>query len=460
MKSTDLGAIILAAGKGTRMKSKHPKVLHPIAGQPMAAYPLELTHALGCSKTVVVVGHEADLVKDSFSDSHIDFIHQQEQLGTGHAVQVAWKELESFSGTVLLLCADVPLLRRETLEKLLSIHQTSGAIVSVLSAEIEQPYGYGRIVRDGAQICSIVEEKDASAEQKKIHEINTGIFALQAPDVATLLEQLDNNNSQQEYYITDIIELAAKQGLQVSSATLDDIHESMGVNDRSQLAAASALMRRRINHEHMLAGVSLEDPESTYIDATVRIEADVYIQSGVHLHGSTYIETDCIIETGSVISDSHIGARSHIRSSSSIEGSSIGEQCIVGPMAHLRPGTRLDGFNKIGNFVETKKAQIGIRSQASHLSYIGDAELGENVNIGCGTITCNYDGVNKHKTIIEDEVFVGSDTQFIAPVTIGRNSLVGAGSTITRDVAPNSLALSRVEQKVILDWRKKKKVEP
>lgn len=457
MKSADLGAIILAAGKGTRMKSKHPKVLHPIAGLPMVAYPLELTRALGCSKTVMVVGHEADLVKDSFCDSHVDFVHQHEQLGTGHAVQVAWKELEDFSGTVLLLCADVPLLRRETLEKLLHVHRTSGATVSVLSAEIEQPHGYGRIVRDGAQICSIVEEKDASAEQKKIREINTGIFALQAPEVATLLDQLDNNNAQQEYYITDIVELAAKQGLRVSSALLDDIHESMGVNDRSQLAAASTLMRRRINLEHMLAGVSLEDPETTYIDATVRIEEDTYIQAGVHLHGTTYIETDCVIETGAVISDSRIGTRSHIRASSSIEDSTIGEQCSVGPMAHLRPGTHLHGFNKIGNFVETKKVQIGMRSQASHLSYLGDAELGKNVNIGCGTITCNYDGVNKFRTVIEDEVFVGSDTQFIAPVTIGRNSLVGAGSTITRDVPPDSLALSRMEQKIIPGWRNKKK---
>ncbi|MFA5701336.1 MAG: bifunctional UDP-N-acetylglucosamine diphosphorylase/glucosamine-1-phosphate N-acetyltransferase GlmU [Desulfuromonas sp.] len=457
MKSADLGAIILAAGKGTRMKSKHPKVLHPIAGRPMVAYPLELTRALGCSKTVMVVGHEANLVKDSFCDSHVDFVHQHEQLGTGHAVQVAWKELESFSGTVLLLCADVPLLRRETLEKLLHVHRTSGATVSVLSAEIEQPHGYGRIVRDGAQICSIVEEKDASAEQKKIREINTGIFALQAPEVATLLDQLDNNNAQQEYYITDIVELAAKQGLRVSSAPLDDIHESMGVNDRSQLAAASTLMRRRINLEHMLAGVSMEDPETTYIDATVRIEEDTYLQAGVHLHGTTYIETDCVIETGAVISDSRIGTRSHIRASSSIEDSTIGEQCSVGPMAHLRPGTHLHGFNKIGNFVETKKVQIGMRSQASHLSYLGDAELGKNVNIGCGTITCNYDGVNKYRTVIEDEVFVGSDTQFIAPVTIGRNSLVGAGSTITRDVPPDSLALSRMEQKIIPGWRNKKK---
>ncbi|MDD2558914.1 MAG: DapH/DapD/GlmU-related protein, partial [Desulfuromonas sp.] len=235
------------------------------------------------------------------------------------------------------------------------------------------------------------------------------------------------------------------------------IHESMGVNDRLQLAAAATLMRRRINHEHMLAGVSLEDPESTYIDATVRIDADTYIQAGVHLHGTTYIEADCIIETGAVISDTRIGARSHIRAGSAIEDSIIGEQCTVGPMAHLRPGTHLRGFNKIGNFVETKKAQIGMHSQASHLSYIGDAELGKNVNIGCGTITCNYDGVNKHKTIIEDEVFVGSDTQFIAPVTIGRNSLIGAGSTITKDVPPDSLALSRVEQKVIPGWRKSKK---
>ncbi|MFN2257506.1 MAG: bifunctional UDP-N-acetylglucosamine diphosphorylase/glucosamine-1-phosphate N-acetyltransferase GlmU [Desulfuromonadaceae bacterium] len=457
MKSNNLGAIILAAGKGTRMFSKHPKVLHPIAGYPMAAYPLKLTRKLGCTKTVMVVGHEADLVKDVFSDSGVEFVHQHEQLGTGHAVQVAWEGLQKFSGTVLLLCADVPLLQRETLEKMIETHQSANACVSVLTAEVENPYGYGRIVRDNGKIVSIVEEKDASTEQKKITEINTGIFALQAPTVAPLLQQLDNNNAQQEYYITDIISLATREGLSVSSAVLADVAESMGVNDRAQLASACSQMRTRINRAHMLAGVSMEDPASTYIDADVCIEADTYIQAGVHLHGTTHIEADCIIESGTVISDSHIGARCFIRSGSNIEGSTLEQQCNVGPMAHLRPGTHLRGFNKIGNFVETKKADIGLRSQASHLSYIGDAELGEDVNIGCGTITCNYDGVNKHKTTIEDNVFVGSDTQFVAPLTIGRNSLIGAGSTITKDVPPDSLALSRAEQKIVPGWRKKRK---
>ncbi|MGC9518806.1 MAG: bifunctional UDP-N-acetylglucosamine diphosphorylase/glucosamine-1-phosphate N-acetyltransferase GlmU [Desulfuromonadaceae bacterium] len=457
MKSENLGAIVLAAGKGTRMRSKHPKVLHPIAGYPMAAYPLKLAEELGSTKTVMVIGHEADMVKDAFASYGVDFVHQHEQLGTGHAVQVAWEELHDFKGTVLLLCADVPLLQRSTLEKLVETHTSSNACVSVLTAEVADPHGYGRIVRENGMIHAIVEEKDASAAQKKIHEINTGIFALEAPAVAALLHQLDNNNAQQEYYITDIVSLAAKQGLKVSSAVLEDIDESMGVNDRIQLARAAQRMRRRINEALMRAGVSMEDPDSTYIDADVCIEADTYIQAGVHLHGTTHIEADCIIETGSVICNSHIGARSHIRAGSNIEGSTIGQQCNVGPMAHLRPGTNLAGFNKIGNFVETKKADIGLRSQASHLSYIGDAELGEDINIGCGTITCNYDGVNKHKTTIEDGVFVGSDTQFVAPVTIGRNSLIGAGSTITKDVPPDSLALARVEQKNIPGWRKKHK---
>jgi bifunctional UDP-N-acetylglucosamine pyrophosphorylase/glucosamine-1-phosphate N-acetyltransferase len=457
MKSNNLGAIVLAAGKGTRMRSKHPKVLQPIAGYPMAAYPLKLTRDLGCSKTVMVVGHEADMVKDVFSATGVDFVHQHEQLGTGHAVQVAWDELSDFNGTVLLLCADVPLLQRETLEKLIETHRTQDACVSVLTAEVDNPGGYGRIVRTNGRIDSIVEEKDASAEQKKITEINTGIFALEAPAVTKLLKQLDNNNAQQEYYITDIVSLAARAGLGVSSAILEDVTESMGVNDRAQLACACAQMRARINRRHLLAGVSMENPENTYIDADVSIEADTYIHAGVHLQGKTHIECDCIIESASVISDSHIGARSHIRAGSNIESSTLGQQCSVGPMAHLRPGTHLRGFNKIGNFVETKKADIGLRSQASHLSYIGDAELGEDVNIGCGTITCNYDGVNKHKTTIEDKVFVGSDTQFVAPVTIGRNSLIGAGSTITKDVPPDSLALSRSEQKIVPGWRKKRK---
>jgi len=449
----ELAAVILAAGQGTRMKSAKPKVLHPLAGQPLVQYPLRLAAELGCRQRVLVVGHAAEQVRQELAAEDVQFAVQAEQLGTGHALLCAAEALADFRGTLLLLCGDVPLLRRESLAELLLSHQRSGAMVSVLTARVENPYGYGRVIREGDLLTKIVEQKDASAAERQVLEINTGIYAFTAPYLFETLARVGCDNAQGEYYLTDVVAATRAAGHKVGAVLLADAEEALGINDRQQLAVAEAAMRRRINRQHMLAGVSLPDPEATYIDVAVRIGLDTTVFPGAHLRGETVIGSNCLIEPGAVITDSLIGDRVHVKPGTVMAEAQIGTDCALGPMAHLRPGTVLAGDNKLGNFVETKKAALAAKAQASHLTYIGDAEVGQNVNIGCGTITCNYDGVNKHRTIIEDDVFVGSDTQFIAPVRIGRNSLIGAGSTITKDVPADSLALSRAEQKTIKGWR-------
>lgn len=454
---SDIAAVILAAGQGTRMKSALPKVLHRLSGRPLLDYPLQLARQLGAARPVLVVGHGADQVAAELADQDAVLVTQAEQLGTGHALLCAEDACREFSGTLLLLCGDVPLLRRETLQRLLEVHQQRQATVSVLTAKVANPHGYGRILRHGDQLERIVEEKDATAEQREIREINSGIYAFAAPAVFSALHGVGRNNAQGEYYLTDVVALARQAGQTVCAVLAEDAEEIMGINDRVQLAEAGAILRRRINRQHQLAGVSLVDPQQTYIDSEVTIGPDSLIHPGVHLRGRTRIGSACVIEPGAVITDAQLADRVHVKPGTVIAESEIGCDCTLGPMAHLRPGTVLRGSNKLGNFVETKKARLDVKAQASHLTYIGDAEVGKNVNIGCGTITCNYDGVNKHRTIIEDDVFVGSDTQFVAPVRIGRNSLIGAGSTITKDVPPDSLALSRAEQKIVPGWRLRRK---
>lgn len=452
MAEKKLAAVILAAGRGTRMKSELPKVLHAVAGVPMLNYPVGLARALGCGPTVVVVGHGAETVEAALAGSGALFALQSQQLGTGHAVLCAEPQLAGFRGTVLLLCGDVPLLRRETLEALLHYHAAQQATVTVLTAHMPNPHGYGRIVRQGDEVLCIVEEKDASLQQRAITEINTGIYALEAPFVFEALKTIGCDNAQGEYYLTDVLAAARAAGRRVCALAAGTPEETMGINDRVQLAEAGALMRQRINRELMLSGVTLVDPATAYIEPQVKIGADTVIEPNVQLRGATVIGRNCRIDSGVCVDGCSVGDGAHLKAGSVMTDSSVGERSEVGPMAHLRPGTVLVGENKIGNFVETKKSVLGQGSKASHLTYIGDAEVGRKVNIGCGTITCNYDGVNKHKTIIEDEVFVGSDTQFVAPVRIGRGALIGAGSTITKDVPADALALSRPEQKTIEGW--------
>lgn len=451
----NLAAVILAAGKGTRMKSQRAKVLHEIAGLPLLAYPVQAAKTLGCDKVCVVVGHQGEAIQQAFRGQDIDFAWQREQLGTGHALLCAAESLAGFRGDLLLLCGDVPLLSSTSLESLLAVHRREKAAVTVLTARLEDPGSYGRIIRQGELVRRIVEAKDAKAAELAVCEINTGTYVFDADFVFSVLPALSCNNAQGEYYLTDVVEAAVKAGRKVCACCLDDANEALGINDRVQLAAATSLMRQRINQQLMLNGVSLLDPETTYVDVGVEIGSDSLLYPGVIIRGRTCIGRHCVIESGVQIDQSQIADYVQVKKGSVVEASIIGPGCKIGPMAHLRTGTELLGDNKIGNFVETKKARLDQHSQASHLTYIGDAEVGKNVNFGCGTITCNYDGVNKHKTIIEDDVFIGSDTQFIAPVKIGRNSLIGAGSTITNDVPPDALALSRTPQKTIDGWRLK-----
>lgn len=455
--NSGLAVVILAAGKGTRMKSALPKVLHPICGQPMLRYPLAAAKQAGFKKTTVVIGHEAEMVKQAFSDEKVTWVEQTEQLGTGHALLCAAESLAGFSGTVLLLCGDVPLLQADILAQVLDYHRHEKATVTVLTAEMQDPTGYGRIIRNEERVMKIVEEKDATEDQRRITEINTGTYLFDAEFVFSALKNLKTDNAQGEYYLTDVVAAAAAAGKKTRGVGIPDATQMMGINDRRQLAEAEAVMRWHINSELMLAGVSMIDPTTVYVDRTVEVGPDTVLHPNVQLRGATKIGRNCTVETGVVVVDSTIADGVHLKAGSAIEEAQIGPNCKIGPMAHLRPGTVLTGDNKIGNFVETKKAVLGEGSQSSHLTYIGDAQVGKNVNFGCGTITCNYDGANKHVTTIDDDVFIGSDVQFVAPVKIGRNSLIGAGSTITKDVPADSLAISRSEQRVIEGWTLKKK---
>jgi bifunctional UDP-N-acetylglucosamine pyrophosphorylase/glucosamine-1-phosphate N-acetyltransferase len=455
--SAALAAVILAAGQGTRMKSTLPKVLHQVAGKPLLTHVVRTARAVGADPVVAVVGHGADQVRSACAAPGVGFALQAEQLGTGHALQCAAPAVADFAGDLLLLCGDVPLLKPETLTELLAHHRREGAVATVLTALLDQPHGYGRIIRGATGVERIVEEKDATPAERAVREINTGIYVFAAPRIFTLLAGLTNDNAQGEYYLTDVIAAARAAGERVAALAVVDAEDAMGINDRIQLAEAGAALRARINQAHMRAGVTLVDPATTYIDAEVTIGADSVIHPGVHLRGRTVLGSGCEVEPGAIVTDCTLADRVHVKAGSVLTESRVGAGTDIGPMAHLRPGTVLAGDNKIGNFVETKKAVIGRGSKASHLTYLGDAEIGAGVNVGCGTITCNYDGVNKHVTVIEDEVFVGSDVQFVAPVRIGKGSLIGAGSTITKDVPADALAITRAEQKNIEGWAARKR---
>ena len=455
----NLAAIILAAGKGTRMKSKIVKVMHPLGGLPMVSWPVNTAREAGASSIVLVTGHQSEKVQDFFEGrSDVRFAVQEEQLGTGHAVACALPALLGFSGMVLILCGDVPLISTATLKAMVKQHRSRHAVITVLTADFAQPNGYGRIVKDGdGFIKRIVEEKDATDAERRITEINSGIYCVESDFLTVAIPNLKNDNAQREYYLTDIIKEAANLGLLCQAFPVADPAEVMGINDRAQLAEAGQLLRGRINKALMLDGTTLVDPQTTYIDRGVRIGRDTTIHPNVHISGDTEIGNNCLIEPSVVIKGCKIGNGVTIKAGSVMMDAVIHDDVAIGPMAHLRPGTELKEHVKIGNFVETKKIVMGEGSKASHLTYLGDAAIGTNVNIGCGTITCNYDGVKKHRTVIGDDVFVGSDVQFVAPVTIGRNSLIAAGTTVTRDVPPDSLAIARAPQVNKEGWKLKKK---
>ncbi len=454
-----LASIVLAAGKGTRMKSGLIKVLHPVAGMPMIAWPVAAARNAGSDPIVLVIGHQANAVQSTFRGAtDIRCAMQEEQLGTGHAVACALEALSGFHGTVLILCGDTPLLRSETLTAMLEFHRDNQAAVTVLTALMDDPYGYGRVVRDvSGRVSRIVEQKDADPDEQEIREINSGIYCMDSEFLSANIREIGNDNAQKEYYLTDLLAIAVRKGLTCLALPTADADEIMGVNDRVQLAEAARVLRRRINRSHMLNGVTIIDPDTTYIDNGITIGADTVIHPGCRIGEGTIIGEGCEIEGNVTIMDCLIGDECHIKAASVLESSKLGEDVAVGPMAHLRPGTQLGAKVKIGNFVETKKIVMGEGSKASHLTYLGDAEVGRNVNIGCGTITCNYDGVNKHLTVIGDDVFIGSDVQLVAPVSVGHRSLVAAGTTVTIDVPPDSLAISRVPQVNKEGWRLKKK---
>lgn len=438
--------VILAAGLGTRMKSGLVKVLHPLAGQPLLRHVLRAVADVDPEKVVLVLGHQADKVKSAVEDFRVETVHQAEQLGTGHAVQQAAGAIAAASGPVLVLCADTPLLTAGTLQTIIALHSKSRATITVLTTQMQDPFGYGRVVRNRSEVQRIVEEKDATPAQKKITEVNSGIYCFDQKFLLSALTALKKNNAQGEYYLTDTIALAKKQKKKVIALLCSDPAEVMGVNSRYDLSRAEAVMRDRINRKWMLEGVTMFDPNTTFIGNAVTLGRDVVLYPGVRIEGRTSIGDGCTIHSGSRIIDSELDQTVTVKDCCVIEESRIASGAAVGPFAHLRPKSVIGEKAKIGNFVEVKKSTFGRGSKASHLSYIGDATIGKDVNIGAGMITCNYDGYEKFQTVIEDNVFVGSDVQMVAPVKIGHDAIIAAGTTITSDVPADALAISRVPQ--------------
>ncbi|MDP2182186.1 MAG: bifunctional UDP-N-acetylglucosamine diphosphorylase/glucosamine-1-phosphate N-acetyltransferase GlmU [Actinomycetota bacterium] len=447
-------ALILAAGEGTRMKSDIPKVAHRLLGEPMVRLVVQAAAEAGCERAIVVTGHRADIVETLVED--VGFVRQDRQLGTGHAVMCARDALADFGGSLVVLSGDTPLLRPETIRALVDERESTGAAVAVLTTRMSEPTGYGRIVRcpDGT-VERIVEQKDASAAQLAIDEINTGTYCFDSRALFEHLERLDTDNAQGEYYLTDMVAIFAAENLGVAAVMTEDPMETMGVNSRVQLAEASGVLQRRINERHMLAGVTMTDPGLVWIGPRVELGRDIVIEPMTFLMGDTRIGDRVVLGPGTRITDSFIAEDATV-DSSVVTGASVGPAATVGPVAYLRPGTVLGARAKAGTAVEIKNSTVGEGSKVPHLSYIGDATIGKEVNVGAGTITCNYDGVRKHKTVIGDGAFIGSDTMLVAPVRIGRGAVTGAASAITRDVPDDALGVERSEQRTIEDWLERK----
>jgi bifunctional UDP-N-acetylglucosamine pyrophosphorylase/glucosamine-1-phosphate N-acetyltransferase len=454
----ELLSLVLAAGLGKRMQSRTSKLLHMVAGRPMVRHVVEATKGAGVTRTVVVIGNQADEVRRAIGDrdKRIAFAFQKDQLGTGHAVLSAERQLQGHQGTVLILNGDLPSLRPETLQAFVAFHRSHGAPLSLMTTVVPDPRGYGRVIRNyGGDVSRIVEESDATPDERATQEINCGIYCVESQALFRPLRQATRDNVQGEIYLTDLVEILRKEGRKVAAYRHPDPREVLGVNDRRELAAAARALYRRKAEALMIAGVSLIDPETTYIDTQVAVGRDSVIEPGVMIQGDTRIGAEVRIGCGSRITDAQIGDGTEVLPYTVIASSRVGRGCRIGPFSHLRPDTTLDDGARVGNFVETKKARLGRGSKANHLAYLGDAEIGRDVNIGAGTITCNYDGVAKHRTIIEDEVFIGSDTQLVAPVRVRRGAFVGAGSTITKDVPSHALALSRARQETKEGWARR-----
>lgn len=448
---SNIYAVILAAGQGTRMKSKLYKVLHPVCGKPMVEHVVNHVQSVGVNRIVTIVGHGAEKVREQLGEQS-EYALQAEQLGTAHAVEQAKSILENLEGTTLVICGDTPLIRPETMQALLEHHNTNQAKATILTAIAEDPTGYGRVLRgEDGQVNQIVEQKDATIEQQKVTEINTGTYCFDNKSLFDALTKVNNDNAQGEYYLPDVIEILKNEGEIVSAYVTSDFNETLGVNDRFALSQAETLMRARINEQHMRSGVTIIDPMSTYISADTVIGSDTVLQPGTMLEGTVEIGEDCIIGPNTQIVDSKVGNGTKVHSSV-VLNSVIAESTAVGPFAHIRPDSTIGSHVKVGNFVEVKKSTLADGAKVSHLSYIGDAEIGENANVGCGTITVNYDGKNKHKTVVGKDSFIGCNTNLVAPVTVGDGAFIAAGSTITQEVPDDALAIARARQENKLNY--------
>lgn len=443
--------VILAAGKGTRMYSELPKVLHLLAGKSMVQHVIDTAKSVGASDIHLVYGHGADLLKEKLGEQNLNWVLQAEQLGTGHAMQQAAPSFQD-DENIIMLYGDVPLIAQDTLQRLIEAKPEGG--IGLLTVILDNPTGYGRIIRENGEVVGIIEQKDATEEQRKIQEINTGIMVASGKDFKRWLSQLNNNNAQGEYYITDIIALAHKEGNKIETVHPSRLSEMEGVNNRLQLAALERIYQKEQAEKLLLAGVMLIDPERFDIRGTLTHGRDIIIDTNVIIEGHVTLGNNVHIQSGCILRDCVIGDNSVISPYSVIENSELSTECTVGPFARLRPGAKLAAKAHVGNFVEIKNASLGLGSKAGHLSYLGDAQIGENVNIGAGTITCNYDGANKYKTVIGDDVFVGSDTQLVAPVTVANGATIGAGTTVTRDINEGELVVSRVKQVHIKNWQR------
>lgn len=450
-----LMAIVLAAGEGKRMKSQYSKVIHKICGKPLIKWVAKTVENAGVKECVYVIGHKAEQVKECLGEEAL-YALQEQQLGTGHAVMQAEEYLKYKDGHVVILYGDMPLVKSQTILDLIKLHTENSNSVTIVTADFDDPTGYGRIIRDTAgNVARVVEQKDATEEQKAVREINSGIYCFNINDLLDSLEELKNDNNQGEYYLTDTLEILIGKGLKAGVLKLRDSSELLGINDRLQLAEASDVLKKRILADHMRAGVTMIDPNSTYIDDDVRIGNDTVIYPGTIIEGGTEIGEDCVIGPNSRIVSSTIGNHVEVNNSVILE-STVDSGTHVGPFAYVRPGSSIGKKVKIGDFVEIKKSKIGDKTKVSHLTYIGDAEIGKNVNLGCGVVVVNYDGKKKHKTVVGDNAFVGCNVNLVSPVVVKENAYIAAGSTITDEVPENSLAIARSRQVIKEEWVIKK----
>ena len=440
-------AVVIAAGQGTRMRSDVPKILHPLGGRPMVGHVLEVCRRVSVERTLAVIGYQADRVREALATYPVEFVLQEDQRGTAHAVLQAETALQGFDGDLLVLNGDVPLLSEALIERLLATHARSRAVATAVTTRLVDPTGYGRVLRNrrGA-FRGIVEEAEATATQRRVKEINAGIYCFDAPRLFAALRKVRPSAVKGELYLPEALAVLLKEKGRIATVPAEDSHEVLGINTRAELAEAYGILRRRVVERLMEGGVTCLDPASTHVSVLATVGRDTVLYPQVQIEGATQIGEGCTVHAGSRIRDSQLGNRVTVLDGCVILEAEIADECILGPYAHLRPGNRLRRNVKIGNFVELKKSAVGEGSKIPHLTYVGDSTVGERVNVGAGTITCNYDGFGKHQTVIEDEAFIGSNSCLVAPVRIGRGAYVAAGSTITQEVAPDALAFGRAQQ--------------